>query len=299
MSDGSAVHFAHLPKLSHKLASHFFFESGTVRRFTLGFMPGNGVISLVLPAYNAGAAVERSWAAVRDFVRSQPEPWEALFVCDGCSDGSDMRLGALAAAANDPRLRVLSYRPNRGKGYAVRIGLLAARGNWRLFTDIDLAYSFEDIRRVAETLMAGAAIVIASRDHPESQITLSPRLLGYAYRRRWQSKVFGRAARILLPLAQHDTQAGLKGMTAHTAEWLLPAMQCDGFGFDCELLTACRSHHVEVTEVPVTVRLDDAASTTGSGAILRMLRDLWRIRRHWNHLQVPQPTAAVPLRKAA
>src|SRR5207249_4048577 len=127
-------------------------------------MPGNGVISLVLPAYNAGRAVERSWAAVREFVQGQPEPWEALFVCDGCTDGSDALLEDLARAADDPRLRVLGYRPNRGKGCAVRTGLLAAQGDWRIFTDIDLAYSFDDIRRVAETLMAGAAVAIASRD---------------------------------------------------------------------------------------------------------------------------------------
>lgn len=261
-------------------------------------MPGIGVTSLVLPAYNAGSTVERTWFAVRDFVRTRREPWEAIFVCDGCSDGSDGLLQDLEHQTRDARLRVIAYPANRGKGHAVRTGLLAARGDHRIFTDIDLAYSFEDILRVAEALQKGAAVALASREHPESQITLSPRLLGYAYRRRWQSKVFGSAARLLLPLAQRDTQAGLKGMTAEVASWLLPHTTCDGFGFDCELLTACRAHDVPVTEVPVTVRLDDAASTTGSGAMLRMLRELWRIRRSWASLRVPRPDV-LPLRKAA
>jgi dolichyl-phosphate beta-glucosyltransferase len=257
-------------------------------------MPGIGVISLVLPVYNAGAAVERSWMAVRDFVCSQPEPWEAIVVCDGCTDGSDALLDLLA----DPQMRVIRYHPNRGKGYAVRNGLLAARGDWRIFTDIDLAYSFDDIRRLADTLLAGADVAIASREHPESQITLGPQLLGYAWRRRLQSKIFGTLARQLLPLAQRDTQAGLKGMTAAVADWLLPHMECDGFGFDCELLTACRIHQVGITEVPVTVRLGDAASTTGSQAFA-MFRELWQIRRRWHRQPIAAPVLATPLRKAA
>lgn len=254
--------------------------------------------SLILPAYNAGRTVERSWFAVRDFIRFRRDSWEAVFVCDGCTDGSDDLLKELASEEPDSRLRVIAYHANRGKGYAVRTGLLAAHGDFRIFTDIDLAYSFDDILRVADALQDGAEVALASRDHPESQIMLSPRLLGYAYRRHWQSKVFGSVARLLLPLAQRDTQAGLKGLSAEVAEWLLPHAQCDGFGFDCELLTACRAHDVAVTEVPVTVRLDDAASTTGSAAMLRMLRELWRIRRRWATLRIPKPQA-LPLRKAA
>src|SRR5439155_16375645 len=108
------------------------------------------VTSLVFPTFNPGSAVERTWAAVRDFFRARPDPWEAVFVCDGCTDGTVERLEALAADANDPRLRIIAYAPNRGKGYAVRTGLLAARGAWRVFTDVDLAYGFGDVSRLAD-----------------------------------------------------------------------------------------------------------------------------------------------------
>ncbi len=262
------------------------------------------MISLVLPAYNPGSAVERTWHEVREFFQTRADSWEAIFVCDGCTDDSPERLQRLSDETNDPRMRFVAYSPNRGKGYAVRTGLQAARGQYRIFTDVDLAYRFEDVARVAEELLCGAQVAIASRAHPDSEMLLPVRCLGYAYRRRMQSAVFGKAARLLLSLQQRDTQAGLKGMTADVANRLLPEMTCNGFGFDCELLTACRIAAIPVTEVPVRVRYEDGVSTTGSGTVLKMLRELWRIRREWRGRIVPvlapkRDVAPEPTRKAA
>jgi dolichyl-phosphate beta-glucosyltransferase len=192
---------------------------------------------------------------------------------------------------------MLSYVPNRGKGYAVRRGLEAAWGAWRLFTDVDLAYSFDDVQRVARVLRAGADVAIASRAHPESRVVLPVSLQGYAYRRQLQSTVFSNLVRLMLPLKQRDTQAGLKGITADVAQRVLPRLHCTGFGLDCELLTACTRFGIRVTEVPVTVRYEDRTSTTGAGPMLRMIRELWRIRRNWKH--APQQPVAVEHRQAA
>lgn len=258
------------------------------------------MISLVLPAYNPGPGVEATWRAVAGFLADRArlgDPWEAVFVLDGCTDGTPERLSKLG---DDPRMRVESYAPNRGKGYAVRRGLLAARGALRVFTDIDLAYSFDEVLRVADALRAGARVAIASREHPKSQILMPASVLGYAYRRHVQSRVFGAVARTLLPLKQRDTQAGLKGMTAAVAQAVIPELRCDGFGFDCELLTACARSGIAVTETPVCVRYDDTTSTTGGKATVRMLRELWQIRRAWRNRRVTLPaTDTVPLPKAA
>ena len=245
--------------------------------------------SLVLPAYNPGPAqLGRTAARLRRFLRDRPD-WEALLVFDGCTDGTP----ELARGLRIPRLRVESYEQNRGKGYAVRRGLLAARGERRLFTDIDLAYRFSDILRVDDTLRAGADVAIASREHPESLVQLPPAKLGYAVRRRLQSRLFRALARRLLPVPYPDTQAGLKGLTAAAADELVPNLACDGFGFDCELLTAAARYRMRVVEVPVTVRLDDDASTTRLTTTTRMVADLWRIRQRWPAAgypaRVPQP----------
>jgi len=251
------------------------------------------VTSLVLPAYNPGPIAERTWHAIRQFLAHRPDPWEVLFVCDGCTDGTFERLSQLADEARDSRLRVLSYSPNRGKGFAVRVGLLAARGEYRLFTDVDLAYGFDDVVRVADALRSGAYVAIASREHSESLIQLPPHHVGYAYRRRLQSKVFGKLARTLLPIRQRDTQAGLKGMKAEVVERIVPRLSCDGFGFDCEFLTACARMDVPVTESPVLVRYQDASSTTKAGTTLRMLRELWRVRKTWPK-NGPHPQPMLP-----
>jgi dolichyl-phosphate beta-glucosyltransferase len=242
----------------------------------------SSMTSLVFPTYNPGAIIDRTWRGVQRFLEDAPGNWEILFVCDGCTDGTPDVLARLLPSAGT-RVRLVSYNPNRGKGYAVRRGLLEARGQWRLFTDVDLAYGFDDVLRLAKALHDGAGVAIGSRLHPESRLVLPPHLQGYALRRHLQSQVFSALARWLLPIAQRDTQAGLKGMSAAVARLLLPHLRCDGFDFDCELLTACARLGVAVTEVPVCVRYETTASTTGLASVVRMVRALWKIRGAWRH----------------
>jgi dolichyl-phosphate beta-glucosyltransferase len=256
---------------------------------------GGPLISLVLPTFNPGLGLDRTWAEVNRFLQETDQNWEVLFVCDGCTDGSPEILAERVRGLTQ-RIRVLSHTPNRGKGYAVRQGLAAARGDWRLFTDVDLAYSFDDVQRVAAALQAGAELAIASRSHPQSRLVLPPNLQGYAYRRYLQSLVFSLLARCLLPIAQRDTQAGLKGLSARAATLLLPHLRCNGFGFDCELLTACTRLELTIAEVPVCVRFEDRSSTTGFPMMAQMIRELWSIRRSWKQVPV---TSANEQRRAA
>lgn len=252
--------------------------------------------SLILPTYNATAFIEDSWRGLVPFLQAG---WEILFVCDGCTDDTVVRLEELRDADRSAAVRILSYAPNRGKGHAVRRGMAEARGRWRLFTDVDLAYCQEDVFRLAQVLQAGAPAAIASRCHPDSRLVLPPCLQGYAYRRHLQSLGFSAVVRRILPLSQRDTQAGLKGLSADAARLLLPHLQCDGFGFDCELLTACRHFGLPVTEVPVQVRMENRASTTGLGTMTRMLKELYQIRKNWSSKPPVVAEIAGESRKAA
>jgi dolichyl-phosphate beta-glucosyltransferase len=238
------------------------------------------VTSLILPTYNPGPVLERTWLQIERFLGSASGNWEVLFVCDGCTDQTPDRLAELSRSLPD-RVRVLSHAPNRGKGYALRRGLDEARGAWRIFTDVDLAYGLDDVLRLAETLWAGAEVAIASRFHPDSRLLVPPRLQGYAYRRHWQSRMFSTLVRLLLPLDQRDTQAGLKGLSARAVQAVLPQLGCNGFGFDCELLLACLRQGLTVTEVPACVRYEDSSSTLSVGRTLSVLRELWRLHRGW------------------
>jgi dolichyl-phosphate beta-glucosyltransferase len=243
--------------------------------------------SLVLPAFNPGPLVERTYRLVQNFLRERGPSWEAIFVCDGCTDGTPERLAGMNQG-DTLAIRVLSYAQNQGKGYAVRKGLLAARGQFRLFTDVDLAYDFDDIDRIAAALRRGADLAIASRTHRESRLVLPPHLLGYAYRRHLQSRVFAFIVRRLLKLPAFDTQAGLKGMTAGAARQLLPPLACNGFGFDCELLSAGVHAGLRIEEIPVAVRFEDGSSTTGFRSARKMLAEIWRVRqRHKARVAAP------------
>jgi dolichyl-phosphate beta-glucosyltransferase len=259
-----------------------------------------GLTSLVFPVYNPGPSLEATLAQVGPFLRRPDgQRWEVLFVCDGCTDGSAERLADWQRPFAG-RVRVLAYAPNRGKGYAVRHGLAAAGGQWRVFTDVDLAYSLDDVARLADALRAGPEVVIASRSHPESRLELPTSMWRYVARRRFQSRLFGLVVRGLLPLNLSDTQAGLKGFSARAAAMLLPRLSCDGFGFDCEILTACVRYGLPIAELPVCVRYDaGAASTTGARSGLRMVRELWLIRREWRRPAPPADAPAEPTYRKA
>jgi dolichyl-phosphate beta-glucosyltransferase len=236
--------------------------------------------SLVFPVYNAGAQLDAILCHVRDFLARSWDDWEAIFVCDGCTDGSAERIRK-SIRPYSQRLRLVAYQPNKGKGHAVRAGLVHARGKWIVFTDVDLAYSWNDITTVAHLLKEGHQVVTGSRALPESRVTMPLGQQAHWWRRAIQGRLFVALAHRLLPFRQRDPQAGLKGMCASVAHRLVPQMRCDGFAFDCELLTACHHLKISVTEIPVHVSYQDCASTTSLGGSLRMVRDLYMIRRNW------------------
>ncbi|MGL4423461.1 MAG: glycosyltransferase family 2 protein, partial [Gemmataceae bacterium] len=157
------------------------------------------MFSLILPTYNPGPGIDRTLYRVRDFLAEETREWEVLFVLDGCADGTAERLEQQLEQSPEPAIRVLELSPNRGKGHAVQQGMLAARGTYRIFTDVDLAYGWEDVRHLADVLVAGAPAVIAAREHPQSVMMLPPHLIGYAFRRRLQSLLFSKLTRTLLP----------------------------------------------------------------------------------------------------
>ena len=247
------------------------------------------MISLVLPTYNPGPGVERSVDTLADVLRFRSEPWEVVFACDGCTDGTPARLRELAGRLAPAKVRILEHPINRGKGFAVRAGLLAATGRWRLFTDIDMHF-LGGLGEAIDRLRGGADCVIASRTHPESDLVAPFGLLHYVYRRKLQSLAFSKLVRTVLGIPHRDTQAGLKGMTAEVAESVVPRLTCDGFAFDCEFLYAARKLGVTVNEFPIRVWYDDQSSTTGTRTAVRMAGELWRIRRVWKGIPGPRMT---------
>jgi glycosyltransferase involved in cell wall biosynthesis len=241
------------------------------------------LFSLVLPAYNPGESLRHTWEHVVQFVSNQRRRWEVVYVCDGCKDGSDQRLMEWARECPH-NIRVLRSPTNRGKGHAVRRGLLRARGDYRIFTDVDLAYPLDMVEAVADQLLEGNDVVIASRAHRESEVVHSEGLEQYLKRRKFKSNMFSMVARLLLRIRHRDPQAGLKGFSARAARMMLPYVKCQGFGFDCETLVACKYFGIPVRELPVRVIYQNSESTTRLTNLRSMLDELLAIRARWKQI---------------
>ena len=200
------------------------------------------------------------------------ENYEVLVVDDGSRDGTAAAVQAMAE--RDAAIRLLRNPGNRGKGYAVRHGMQAAAGAWRLFTDADLSTPIEEIEKLFSATAAGAQVAIGSR-------ALDRKLIGVHQPgfREAAGKVFNVVMRGVLGLPFRDTQCGFKLFSAEAAADVFARQQLDDFGFDAEALFIAQMRGYKIAEVPV--RWNDVAGTKVSlwnGA--RPFLDLFAIRRN-------------------
>ncbi len=223
-------------------------------------------VSVVLPAYQAEQLVGTAVSEIRTALRNRR--LEIVVVDDGSTDSTAQ------AARNAGADVVLSLEENRGKGAAVRAGMLAARGRVRLFTDVDLAYPPGQLTSLIDALDSGADVALGNRHHAEAS-TISPPTNSRAF----ASRMFNVVTRVVLLRRYRDTQCGFKGFTAHAAEAIFTRSVIDGFTFDVEVLYLVE--HLELTAVEVPVEVDHSADTTVRmiSQSLKVMADIWRIRR--------------------
>ena len=224
-------------------------------------------LSVVIPAYNEARRLPATLARVRDYLAARGAGHEILVIDDGSSDAT-----ADVARGTGAPVRVLRHTPNRGKGYAVRRGMLAATGARRLMTDADLSTPIEDLARLEAELDHGFAVAIGSRAVAGARIEVHQP----AYREA-MGRLFNVLVQTLLLPGLADTQCGFKLFTAAAAETAFSACRLDGFSFDVEALYVARRRGLRIAEVPVVWR-NDAATRVGLGGGGAAFADLLRIR---------------------
>ncbi len=234
--------------------------------------PGDLRLSVVVPAYGEadriGATVRRLGEALDDI--RQSGGCEVIVVDDGSSDGTAD--AALVAGAD----QVVVQPRNRGKGAAVRAGVLASRGRTVAFTDADLAYAPDQLRRLLAAVEDGWDVAVGDRRHPDSRILAPPSPL-----RALGSRVINWLGYVVLLGSYRDTQGGLKGFRSDVARFVFGRARVDGFAFDIEVLHLVERHQLSLVEVPVEV-VNTRRSTVREGRDAgRLLLDLARIR-HWS-----------------
>jgi dolichyl-phosphate beta-glucosyltransferase len=236
-------------------------------------------LSIVIPTWNGGSQLLATLQHLRDFRAGLGFPTEIVIV-DDCSERSTAKVVEHFAEHNEATV-VLTNDRNRGKGHAVARGMLNATGAFRVFVDSDLAYPSCQITKLLRALESGGDVAIACRVLPESRYVMSPTFFHYLYTRHLMSRLFNRLAQRLLLPGILDTQAGLKGFTAHAAQTIFSRQTLCGFGFDLECLFIARSHNLRIEQIPVDFYYGHEPSTISfvkHGA--EMLVDLIRVRRN-------------------
>lgn len=243
----------------------------------------DAALSVVIPAYNEAARIRRTLEATVDYLEARGASYEVLVVDDGSRDETSRVVEAFAAERR-PRhgvVKSLRYEPNRGKGYAVRYGVLRASGARILFMDADLATPIEEVEKLEAALdpTTHTEYAIGSRPLRESQLVV---------RQPWFREICGRGFNKVVQLAAtpgiQDTQCGFKLLTRSAAREIFSRCALDGFSFDVEALFVARKLGYRIAEVPVRwAHQEGAASFATRGQYLkqglRMLRDLFRIRQ--------------------
>lgn len=228
-------------------------------------------ITLCIPLYNEEKILPGTVKQAKEFMARYGDEGELIFIDDGSTDGSL----AILREAEDVRTRVITYTPNRGKGYAVRQGMLMGEGDFIIFTDCDLAYGLEKAAEMADAFFA----------HPEWDGVIGSRHLGksgdegYTFLRKLASRAYLGILKTYGGLKHSDSQCGIKGFSRRVAREIFSLCEMDRFSFDFEAILIARRLGFEIGEYPVTIvnhresKVNIWRDSTG------MLKDLRRIKR--------------------
>jgi len=238
--------------------------------------PKSEIASLVIPAYNERKRIEPCLRAVADWVRSRPGgwEWEVILVDDGSTDGTKGIARQLASELG-LTLQIRRHEVNRGKGCALRDGVLASRGDPVLVSDVDLSTPLTEWVKLAERL-------------PTHPVAIGSRGLGESLVRRRQPfyrRLLGKTGNLLVQLMAvpgiHDTQCGFKLFQGDVGRDLFRQARVDGFAYDMEILFLARRRGIPIAEVPVLWFNSPESKVSLFRDALPTLWDLVRLR--WLH----------------
>jgi len=230
-------------------------------------------ISVIVPAYNEQGCIAANVEKVAGYLAAGFSRFEVIVVDDGSTDGTPREISR--AARLDPRIKLIPIPANRGKGFAVREGVLQAEGDAIFFTDADLSTPVEEIEAGLKGLNEDTPVVIASRRHPESVIAL------YQSRtREGIGRLFNRCVKLLLSLPFQDTQCGFKCFTREAGRKIFSRALIDGFAFDVEILVIARRLGYRVNEIPVCWTNSPESKVRPLRDFARVATDLLRIYRN-------------------
>lgn len=252
----------------------------------------NPYLTIVIPAYNEERRLPPTLAQIATFLREQPYSAEVLIVENGSTDGTSAaveRFCATEMRPDDPFELILLH-SEKGKGNAVRHGMLAGRGEFLLISDTDLAVPIEEVTRFLPPALPKQeyGVAIASREAPGAV------RLGEPFYRHLMGRIFNQIVRWMAIPGISDTQCGFKCFSREAAQLVIHRQRISGYGFDVELLYIAQRLGLEIVEVPVTWRYGDDSRIRPIQDTLAMVRELMQIRRNGRAGLYDAPAAATP-----
>lgn len=233
-------------------------------------------LSIIIPAFNEEERLRDTLRKILDYVRREDLAAEVIVVDDGSSDRTSDVASEVFLGAPEVPSQVIHYEPNRGKGYAVRKGLLAAHGDVALFSDADLSTPIEELPKLIDPIRSGDLdVAFGSRALDRSLIgTHQP------WRREQGGKVFNLVVRLMTGMPFWDTQCGFKAFNMARFRPLLELMRIDRFGFDVEFLYVARLNGLALREIPVRWDNDERTKVSVLRDSIRMFEEVRQIRRN-------------------
>ena len=220
-------------------------------------------LSIILPAHNEERRLPRTLEEVKGFVEAQSYPVEVVLVENGSQDRT-LEL-AQQFAAHAPFLKVI-HEERPGKGLAVRTGILAAKGEYRIFCDVDFSMPATEINRFVPPAQPDCQVAIGSREAPGAVRYNEP------YYRHLSGRIFNTLVRWLALPGLQDSQCGFKCFRGDIADEIFPLQTNTGWAFDVEVLFVARQRGYRIVEVPIPWYFNPESK-------VRMLRDSWRMVR--------------------
>ena len=233
------------------------------------------MFSLIIPMYNEESILPATLQTLHTYMQANFDDYEILFSDDGSTD----RSREIVETCGLPHVRVISYAKNRGKGCAVRQGMLAAKGDVRLFTDCDLAYGTEIIPQ-----MFRAAVEVSEKDD-KCAVMIGSRAIhkdgyaGYTFIRKLASKVFKKLLCTAAGFRHSDSQSGIKIFRHDAAKAIFPLCTVNGWAFDFEALMISEKLGYTIREYPVKVINHRESKINLMRDTFKMIHDVKEIKK--------------------
>ena len=231
-------------------------------------------LTIVVPAYNEAARLGLSLSKIVEYLSQNHESSELIVVDDGSTDDTADVAQTAVADAGAVSTRVIRYEQNRGKGYAVRLGLLSATADVVLFSDADLSTPITEAPKLVDPIRSGEVdVTFGSRALDRSLIGVHQ-----PWRREQGGRLFNLIVRALTGLPFWDTQCGFKAFRMSVCRPLIESAQIDRFGFDVELIYVAHLAGLRLSEIPVRWNNDAASKVSVVRDSFQMVNEVRRIR---------------------